>query len=72
MYLISQHEGQDAQKVLTSRPPMGVGLAPEKAREFARVEVHGTDFADPGEDYCEFRAFRPGEKVATAFRVNGY
>ena len=72
MYKISQHEGAVAQRVLTSRPPMGIGLAPEKAAEFDRLEIWGTDYSDPGADFCEFRVFRKDEETCTVYTVPGY
>jgi hypothetical protein len=37
-----------------------------------RLTIHGSSFSDPGDDWCEFRAFDAlGTEIAYQ-RVNGY
>ena len=37
-----------------------------------KVEVHGTDIDDPGEDFCEYRVFDVNDKVICVRREMGY
>jgi hypothetical protein len=40
--------------------------------EVSRVEVHGTDIDDPGEDYCEYRVFDLHDQLVKVKREMGY
>lgn len=40
--------------------------------EVSRVEVHGTDIDDPGEDYCEYRVFDLHKQLVKVKREMGY
>ena len=37
-----------------------------------RIEVYGTDFNDPGDDYCEYRVIDNNNKVIAVKREMGY
>jgi len=72
-HLIEKHEDADsAKRAAKSQPPFGPGFPDEIIEKIARFEVWGSDFKDPGDDWCEFRAFdADGNKVGER-RVAGY
>lgn len=71
-YLFSEITDPDAvYREATAPPPMGPGFGPDVAVGADRLEVWGSLFSDPGDDWCEFRLFRGSEEIARR-RVRGY
>ena len=53
-------------------PPFGPGFERRIVNQIATLEVHVSEFRDPGPDYCEWQGFdERGERIATA-RIRGY
>ncbi len=48
--------GGRARKQAAAPPPFGPGFSTEIIEKTETLEVWGTEFKDPGPDYCEFRA----------------
>lgn len=57
---------------MTAPRPMGPGVAQAIADRVARMEVWGSAFTDPGDDYCEFRLFDATGTLFDRVRVPGY
>ena len=72
MNLIEKFTGNAARQSAASKPPFGVGFSPEFVAKTEVLEVHGSEFSDPGPDYCEFRAFDAQGNLVGTKRVNGY
>ena len=72
-HLIEKHEEQEsAQRAAKTGTPFGPGFPVEIVEKTVRLEVWGSSFKDPGDDWCEFRAFdADGNKVGER-RVVGY
>ena len=70
-HLIRKLTGAEARLAATDAPPFGPGVGEEKALDIDALEVWGSSFDDPGEDWCEFRAFN-GDRPLGAWRVPGY
>lgn len=72
MHKISEHAGDDAKKKAADRPPCGPGFDEKTVAQTARLEVWGTNFSDPGPDYCQFRVFDATGKQCGVRNVDGY
>ena len=70
MYLIETLT-EDVAKQATMKKPSGPGFTKEEAEQADKMEIWGTHFADPSDDFCEFKLFKDGEEFATE-RVEGY
>jgi hypothetical protein len=68
-YLHETKTGADARETAARLPPFGPGI--ERA-DIHRLEVWASDFKEPGDDYCEFRAFDEGGRLLATRRVGGY
>lgn len=53
-------------------PPFGPGVCRDIAEKAARMEVWGSNFNEPGPDYCEFRLYDVAGIVVDRRRVDGY
>ena len=73
MHKINDLAGGDARQALARQKPFGAGVADSSiVSRTERVEVWGSGINDPGDDFCEFRAFdAAGARIGT-FRVAGY
>ena len=72
MTLMAKFTGIHARKEAAARPPFGPGFAAGIVEKIEALEIWGTEFKDPGPDYCEFRAFdADGAQLAT-MKVKGY
>jgi len=72
MHLIVAHDGKHAVQAAAERIPFGPGFPEEIAKRTAKLEVWGSDFNEPGNDYCLFRAFDVAGATVGERRVNGY
>jgi hypothetical protein len=70
MYLVSKHEGEEAAKRAADKL-LGPGVPEDLAKQVDRLELWGTSFDDPGEDYCEWRLYSGDKLLATRY-VPGY
>jgi len=61
----------DVTKEATARPPFGPGFDETSARLADKMEVWGSSFGDPGNDFCLFKLFKGDQKIGTR-RVEGY
>jgi hypothetical protein len=71
MYLIESRIGEAARAFAVLPKPFGPAFPQELAARLDKIEVHGTNFNDPGPDFCEFRAFA-GDTPLHTKRVWGY
>jgi hypothetical protein len=61
----------NVQKEAAEGQPFGPGFDHALASKADRMEVWGSSFVDPGPDFCEYRLFEKGVRIATK-RVDGY
>lgn len=59
-------------KLMTARRPMGAGITEAAAAEVTTMEVWGSSYNDPGDDFCEFRLKRADGTVIQIITVPGY
>jgi len=69
MYLIRE---TTTQSEMLSLPPFGPGFPMAQVLIAKKMEVWGSSFSDPGEDYCVFKLIGEGGKVLEEKRVEGY
>ncbi len=72
MKLEVKFEGGRARKQAAAVPPFGPAFDPEIIAKTETLEIHGSDFKDPGADYCEFRAFDAEGTLIATKRMEGY
>ena len=72
MNFLGRAKGKEARENAAAAPPFGPGFSPEVVAMTEALEVHGSEFSDPGIDYCEFRAFDAGNNLVGTKRVDGY
>ncbi len=72
MRLVEKFTGDAARQSAAAKPPFGVGFSPEVVAKTETLEVHGSEFSDPGPDYCEFCAFDALGNLIGSKRVDGY
>jgi hypothetical protein len=72
MHLIETKVGEAARKTALDKPPFGPGFTEGEAVRGETLEVHGSDFSEPGDDYCEFRLLDAAGAVIGTRRVGGY
>ena len=72
MKLESRFEGERARKQAAASPPFGPGFGPQVVAQTEVLEVHASEFKDPGPDYCEFRALDAKGNLVGSKRINGY
>ena len=64
---------EGARTFATVRQPMGPGIdEPDILDTVARVEVWGSSFNDPGDDWCEYRCFNDKGQLFHTVKVDGY
>lgn len=69
-HIIETFQGPPARQKALEAPPFGPGFATNEAIE--RLELWGSSFSDPGDDWCEWRSFNAkGEKLISQ-RTPGY
>lgn len=66
MHLYDTVRGEDARRLCEST------LKLKDLDAISKVEIHGTDINDPGEDFCEYRVFDLNDKVICVRREMGY
>ena len=72
MRIEAKFVGDNARQSAEMLPPFGPGFERGIVNQIATLEVHVSDFRDPGPDYCEWQGFDArGERIATA-RIRGY
>ena len=72
MRLEQKLTGESARQSAEFLPPFGPGFDRPLVSMLESLELHVTDFRDPGGEYCEWKAFdRMGTHIATR-RVRGY
>lgn len=70
---IQTHKTKEAaQAVAGTSPPFGPGFSQDTVEKTATLEVWGSSFKDPGEDWCEFRAFDENGNEIDKQRLGGY
>ncbi len=72
MNLESSFEGGRARKQAQAPPPFGPGFAAEIVAKTEKLEVHCSEFKDPGPDFTEFRAFDAEGALIARQRIGGY
>lgn len=68
-YMIQKCEGQEAKTKAAERPPLGPGVEDPR---IASLEMWGSSFTDPGEDWCEFRLYDANGIELGKRRLRGY
>jgi hypothetical protein len=71
MYLVRTVRGESLLGDATARKPFGPEFTKDQATAADRMEVWGSSFSDPGDDFCDFKLFSGTEEIAVA-RVGGY
>jgi hypothetical protein len=69
MYLIQETTDKAA---MTRGTPGGPGVCREVAERAAKMQVWGSSFNDPGDDFCEFVLLDANGVVIDRRRVAGY
>ena len=64
--------GGRARKQAAAPPLFGPGFSAEIIEKTETLEVWGTEFKDPGPDYCEFRAIDAKGVLLGQRRIGGY
>lgn len=73
MYLMQTIEGEKAATTAaTVRPPFGPGFDPSQVAGVQKLEIHGSSFADPGADFCEYVLIGDGGRELARKRMEGY
>jgi hypothetical protein len=72
MHIIDTKAGEQARTAAMERPPFGPGFTSEEAMKASTLEVHGSSFSDPGEDFTEFRLLDAAGTVIGTRRVGGF
>lgn len=72
MHLIHRGTGVAARELAASSPPFGPGFRDDVVSRVETVEVWGTSFDDPGQDFCEFRALDAAGSEIGRIRIGGY
>ena len=72
MNFLGRAKGKEARENAAAAPPFGPRFSPEVVAKTKTLEVHGSEFSDPGPDYCEFRAFDAQGNLIGSKRVDGY
>jgi len=71
-YLYAIHKGAQARSVATRKPPFGLGMTDEQAKDIESIKHIASSFTDPGEDWNEFQCFDAGGKLVARRRMGGY
>ena len=71
-YLYEKSEGNEAKEKASDQPPFGPGFDERIVKSAARLEMWVSSFSDPGEDWCEYRAFDKEGKPLGTRRIAGY
>ena len=58
-------------KTATEARPYGPGFTEEEAEKADTLKILGSDFADVGPDFCEFRLIKDDEVIQTK-QLKGY
>jgi len=72
MTLEVKFDGGRARKQAAAPPPFGPEFSPEVVTQIETLEVHVSEFKDPGADFCEFRAFDAEGRLVGSKRIEGY
>lgn len=72
VHLIETKVGTRAVQMAAERIPFGPGFPAEIVKLTSKIEVYGSDFDEPGPDYCLFRVFNESGQTVGERRVNGY
>ena len=59
-------------ETVIDKEQMAKRFSPALAEQAARMEIHGSSFNDPGEDFCEFRLIDTAGVVFVSKRIPGY
>jgi hypothetical protein len=70
-YIDQTWTGENAKEHARDTSFMGANL-PNVAEQVDRLELHCSNFSDPGADWCEFRAFDNIGKLIATRRMPGY
>ena len=60
----------DTDRMLKPRPS-GPGFSPDEALAASRMEIWGSSFSDPGDDWCEYRLLTPQGGFIAVVRLPG-
>ena len=71
MYLYEAFDGKAAKDKAADTSILGANM-PQVVEQVERLECHATNTNDPGEDYCEWRAFDKDGNWLGARKVPGY
>lgn len=71
MYCVKHITADAMMSAATEMPPLGPGFSSEEAAQADTLEMWGTSFSDPGDDFVEYRLLKEGQIVHTK-RFAGY
>ena len=72
MKLIGKATGAYARREAAARPPCGAGFNARIVARTETLEIHASEFSDPGPDFCELRAFDADGNLLAKKKVKGY
>lgn len=70
MYLVQTYK-KTMRETASSHPPFGPAFTDEQINQADKLEVWGSSFNDPGDDFCEFRLMK-NNKIIFSKRVDGF
>jgi hypothetical protein len=71
-YRIDTLRGEPLAATATRRPPFGPGFIDTDLAAAATLELWGSSFDDPGNDWCEYRLFDAQGRQIACRRLDGY
>ncbi len=72
MRLLEEYHGESARQSAEMLPPFGPGFGRSIVDNLERLQVHATDFQDPGPDYCLFEGYDAEGRLIGTVRIRGY
>lgn len=71
-YLIDTVQGDALASAATRTPPCGPGFTAADLAAASTLQIWGSSFNDPGEDWCEYRLFDAQGRQIGSRRLGGY
>ena len=71
MYRVDITTGEELLPAATATPPFGPGFSTDIVAQADTLEMWGSSFTDPGDDFVEYRLLKKGQVVQTK-RFAGY
>jgi len=72
MRLLEEYHGEQARQSAEMLPPFGPGFGRHIVERLEKLQVHASDFRDPGPDYCLFEGYDAQGQIIGSIRIRGY